>query len=247
MIQVVPIPLAARIGPGDDLVALLLGAIAEAGESLVHGDVLVVAQTPVSKAEGRIVDLADVEPSAEALERAADGGDPRVVEVILRESAEVVRSRGAFIIGRTTHGHVLGSAGVDRSNQDAPDHVTLLPVDPDASARGLRETIRAATGVDVAIVISDSIGRPFRRGTVGVAIGAAGFATVVEHAGRVDDTGREFHSTQVHMGDQLASAAELALGPCGGVPAVLIRGVVLEAGAEGATGGIIDRDKDLFA
>lgn len=247
MIHVVPIPLAARIRPGDDLAALLLGAIADAGETLCDGDVLVVAQKPVSKAEGRIVDLADVEPSPEALERAADGGDPRVVEVILRESAEVVRSRGAFIIGRTAQGHVLGSAGVDRSNQDVPDHVTLLPVDPDASARGLREAIRAATSTDVAIVISDSIGRPFRRGTVGVAIGAAGFATVVEHAGRPDDVGREFHSTQVHMADQLASTAELALGPSGGVPAVLIRGVVLEAGDEGAAGGIIDRDKDLFA
>jgi coenzyme F420-0:L-glutamate ligase/coenzyme F420-1:gamma-L-glutamate ligase len=247
MIRVVPIPLAARIRPGDDLAALLLGAIADAGEVLADGDVLVVAQKPVSKAEGRIVDLADVEPSAEALERAADGGDPRVVEVILRESAEVVRSRGAFIIGRTAQGHVLGSAGVDRSNQDASDHVTLLPVDPDASARGLREAVRVATGADVAIVISDSIGRPFRRGTVGVAIGAAGFATVVEHAGRPDDVGREFHSTQVHTGDQLASAAELALGPSGGVPAVLIRGALLEAGVEGATSGIIDRDKDLFA
>jgi len=247
MIQVVPIPMAARIRPGDDLAALLLGAIADAGEVLADGDVLVVAQKPVSKAEGRIVDLADVEPSPEALDRAADGGDPRVVEVILRESAEVVRSRGAFIIGRTAQGHVLGSAGVDRSNQDAPDHVTLLPVDPDASARELREAVRGATGAEVAIVISDSIGRPFRRGTVGVAIGAAGFATVVEHAGRPDDVGREFHSTQVHMADQLASTAELALGPSGGVPAVLIRGAVLEAGDEGATGGIIDRDKDLFA
>lgn len=247
MIQVVPIPLAARIRPGDDLAALLLGAIADAGEALADGDVLVVAQKPVSKAEGRIVDLADVEPSPEALERAADGGDPRVVEVILRESAEVVRSRGAFIIGRTAQGHVLGSAGVDRSNQDAPDHVTLLPVDPDASARGLRDALCAATGADVAIVISDSIGRPFRRGTVGVAIGAAGFATVVEHAGRPDDVGREFHSTQVHMADQLASTAELALGPSGGVPAAIVRGVLLEAGAEGAAGGIIDRDKDLFA
>jgi coenzyme F420-0:L-glutamate ligase/coenzyme F420-1:gamma-L-glutamate ligase len=181
------------------------------------------------------------------LERAADGGDPRVVEVILRESAEVVRSRGSFIIGRTAQGHVLGSAGVDRSNQDAPDHVTLLPVDPDASARGLREALRAATGADVAVVISDSIGRPFRRGTVGVAIGAAGFATVVEHAGRPDDGGREFHSTQVHMADQLASAAELVLGPSGGVPAAIVRGVALEAGDEGATGGLIDRDRDLFA
>lgn len=247
MIAVIPVPLAARIRPGDDLVALLVGAVAAAGEALVDGDVLVVAQKPVSKAEGRVVDLAGVEPSAEALERARDGGDPRVVEVILRESAEVVRSRGAFIIGRTAQGHVLGSAGVDRSNQDAPDHVTLLPAAPDASARALRDGLRAATGADVAVVISDSIGRPFRRGTVGVAIGAAGFATVVEHAGRVDDVGRPFHSTQVHMGDQLASAAELALGPSGGVPAAIVRGVALEAGAEGAASGIIQRDRDLFA
>ena len=247
MIRVIPIPLAVRIRPGDDLAALLLGAIADAGEALGDGDALVVAQKPVSKAEGRIVDLAEIEPSPAALERAADGGDPRVVEVILRESAEVVRSRGSFIIGRTAQGHVLGSAGVDRSNQDAPDHVTLLPVDPDASARGLREALHAATGADVAVVISDSIGRPFRRGTVGVAIGAAGFATVVEHAGRPDDVGREFHSTQVHLADQLASAAELVLGPSGGVPAAIVRGVVLEAGDEGATGGLIDRDRDLFA
>ena len=248
MIRLVPLPIAERIQPGDDLVALLAAAVVAAGEELQSGDVLVVAQKPISKAEGRIVDLADVEPSAEALAIAAeDDGDARVVEVILRESVEVVRRRGSFIIGRTAQGHVLGSAGVDRSNQDAPDHVTLLPVDPDASARGLREALHAATGADVAVVISDSIGRPFRRGTVGVAIGAAGFATVVEHAGRPDDVGREFHSTQVHMADQLASAAELVLGPSGGVPAAIVRGVVLEAGDEGATGGLIDRDRDLFA
>lgn len=248
MIRVIPIPLAARVRPGDDLAGLLVGAVADAGDALADGDVLVVAQKPVSKAEGRIVDLAQVEPSAEARAIAAEnGGDPRLVEVILRESAEVVRRRGAFIVGRTAQGHVLGSSGVDRSNQDDPDHVTLLPVDPDGSARGLRDALRAGTGADVAVVISDSIGRPFRRGTVGVALGAAGFATVVEHAGRLDDVGRAFHSTQVHMADQLASAAELALGPAGGVPAAIVRGVALEAGAEGAAGGLIERDRDLFA
>jgi len=248
MITVIPVPLATRIRPGDDLAALLVGAVADAGEALADGDVLVVAQKPVSKAEGRIVDLASVTPSAEAAAIAAeDGGDPRLVEVILRESAQVVRRRGSFIVGRSPQGHVLGSSGVDRSNQDAPDHVTLLPVDPDASARGLREALRAVTSTDVAIVISDSIGRPFRRGTVGVALGAAGFATVVEHAGRLDDVGRAFHSTQVHVADQLASAAELALGPAGGVPAAIVRGAVLEAGLEGAATGLIDRDRDLFA
>ncbi len=248
MIRVIPIPLAARIRPGDDLAALLVGAVADAGEALADGDVLVVAQKPVSKAEGRIVDLASVTPSAEAAAIAAeDGGDPRLVEVILRESAQVVRRRGSFIVGRSPQGHVLGSSGVDRSNQDAPDHVTLLPVDPDASARALRDALRAVTGAVVAVVISDSIGRPFRRGTVGVALGAAGLATVVEHAGRLDDVGRPFHSTQVHVADQLASAAELALGPAGGVPAAIVRGAVLESGPEGAATGLIDRDRDLFA
>ena len=248
MIRVIPIPLAARIRPGDDLAALLVGAVADAGEALADGDVLVVAQKPVSKAEGRIVDLASVTPSAEAAAIAAeDGGDPRLVEVILRESAQVVRRRGSFIVGRSPQGHVLGSSGVDRSNQDAPDHVTLLPVDPDASARALRDALRAVTGAEVAVVISDSIGRPFRRGTVGVALGAAGLATVVEHAGRLDDVGRPFHSTQVHVADQLASAAELALGPAGGVPAAIVRGAVLEPGPEGAASGLIDRDRDLFA
>jgi coenzyme F420-0:L-glutamate ligase/coenzyme F420-1:gamma-L-glutamate ligase len=248
VIRVIPIPLAARIRPGDDLAALLVGAVADAGEALADGDVLVVAQKPVSKAEGRIVDLASVTPSAEAAAIAAeDGGDPRLVEVILRESAQVVRRRGSFIVGRSPQGHVLGSSGVDRSNQDAPDHVTLLPVDPDASARALRDALRAVTGAEVAVVISDSIGRPFRRGTVGVALGAAGLATVVEHAGRLDDVGRPFHSTQVHVADQLASAAELALGPAGGVPAAIVRGAVLEPGPEGAATGLIDRDRDLFA
>lgn len=248
MIALVPIPLDGPIAPGDDLAALLLAALEAAGEAPADGDCLVVAQKAVSKAEGRIVDLAGVEPSAEALAIAAeDDGDPRAVEVILRESAEVVRRRGSFIIGRTRDGHVCGSAGVDRSNQNAPDQVTLLPEHPDASAVRLREAVRTTTGAAVAVVVSDSHGRPFRRGTVGVAIGAAGFAPVVEHAGRPDDAGRELHATRVNVADQLAAAAELLLGPYGGVPAVLVRGAVLEAGDEGAADIPIERDRDLFA
>lgn len=245
MIRLVPLPVAGRIEPGDDLVALLLAAVEGAGEQLADGDVLVVAQKAVSKVEGRIVALVDVEPSSAAIAIAAeDDGDPRVVEVVLRESIEIVRRRGSFIIGRTPHGHVCGSAGVDRSNQNASDHVTLLPEDPDDSARRLRADLAAIA--DVAVVISDSFGRPFRRGTTGVAIGAAGFAPVVEHAGRPDDAGRTLHATRVHVADQLASAAELLLGPYGGVPAVLIRGAVLEPGTEGASDGVIPADRDLF-
>lgn len=248
MIRLVPLPVEGRIEPGADIAALLLAALAEAGEGLADGDAIVVAQKPISKAEGRIVDLADVEPSAEARAIASeDDGDPRVVEVILRESTAIVRRRGSFIIGRTPGGHVCGSAGVDRSNQNAPDQVTLLPEDPDASARRLRDALRSATDADVALVISDSHGRPFRRGTVGVAIGVAGLEPVVEHAGEPDDAGRPLQTTRVHVADQLASAAELLLGPYGGVPAVLIRGAALEPGTGSATDGVIEPDRDLFA
>jgi coenzyme F420-0:L-glutamate ligase/coenzyme F420-1:gamma-L-glutamate ligase len=244
--RLVALPSARRVQPGDDLVAILLEGIAAAGEALVDGDVLVVAQKPVSKAEGRIVALAGISPSAEALAIAAEGGDPRVVEAILRESDGVVARRGSFLVCRTRHGHVCGSAGVDRSNQDGVDLVTLLPEDPDATARRLRAAIAEATGAEVGIVISDSFGRPFRRGTVGVAIGVAGFAPVVAYAGRLDDAGRPFRTTAVHVADQLASAADLLLGPAGGVPAVLVRGAPLEAGDEGAAGTAIRPDRSLF-
>jgi len=236
-LQVVGLTGIGEIRPGDDLVEAIAAALTTApwpdGTSGVRdGDIVVVTSKIVSKAEGRIVPDAERDAALDA---------ETTVVVAVKQTP-----RGETRIVRTRHGLVLAAAGIDASNAPA-GHVLLLPVDPDASARGRREAIRAATSTDVAIVISDSIGRPFRRGTVGVAIGAAGFATVVEHAGRPDDVGREFHSTQVHMADQLASTAELALGPSGGVPAVLIRGVVLEAGDEGAAGGIIDRDKDLFA
>lgn len=248
MIAYIPIPLADPIRPGDDLAALLLDAIAAAGEDLRAGDVLVVAQKPVSKAEGRIVDLAGVEPSQEALAYAAeDGGDPRVVEVILRESEAIVRRRGSFIVARTRHGFVCGSAGVDRSNQDQVDHVTLLPEEPDASARRLRERLEAAAGVQIAVVISDSFGRPFRRGTTGVAVGVAGLEPVVEFVGSPDDTGRPFHSTRVHIADQLAAGADLLLGPRGRVPAVLVRGAPITPGAGASADGVIPPERDLFA
>ena len=248
MIRLVPLPVAGAIAPGADIARLLGDAVSAAGETLQAGDVIVVAQKPISKAEGRIVDLTDIEPSARAREIAAeDDGDARVVEVILRESVQIVRRRGSFIIGRTRDGHVCGSAGVDRSNQNAPDQVTLLPEDPDASARRLGQALEEATGTRVAVVISDSHGRPFRRGTVGVAIGASGFEPVVEHAGRLDDAGRTLMATRVHVADQLASAAELLLGPYGGVPAVLIRGVSLEPGTRGAADGVIEPERDLFA
>lgn len=253
--QLIPLPLEQEIRRGDDLVALLTGAVAAVAEELRDGDVLVVAQKPVSKAEGRVVELADVVPSDEALAIVAeDGGDARVVEVILREAATVVRRRGAFIVARTRHGFVCGSAGVDRSNQAGEDRVTLLPEDPDATARRLCEGIGQQTGAAVGIVISDSFGRPFRQGTVGVAVGVAGFAPLVEFVGEEDDAGRPFHSTRVHVADQIAAAADLLMGPRGRVPAVLVRGAPIDpdagsgdAAAGGAAATVIPPERDLFA
>ncbi len=192
-----------------------------------------VAQKAVSKVEGRVVALADVEPSAQAVAIAGDESDPRKVELVLRESVAIVRRRGAFLVTETPHGLVCAASGVDLSNAGGRERAVLLPVDPDASARGLREAIRAAAGADVAVVVTDSHGRPFRRGTTGVAIGCAGLAPLVSMAGAPDDGGRPFEGTELHVADQLASAADLLMGPAGGIPAVLVRGLRWAPGRRG--------------
>ena len=163
---------------------------------------------------------------------------------MLRESRSIVRRRGAFLVCETLHGHICASAGVDRSNASGPGRAILLPVDPDASARRLRAAL--APRADVAIVITDSFGRPFRRGTTGVALGVAGLAPVVRLAGTLDSAGRRLENTEVHVADAIASMAELVLGQVGGVPAVLVRGLAFAAGDEGAVAGLIPGERDLF-
>ncbi len=236
MITILPVTGLPEVCVGDDVAALVGGAV-----ELFPGDVLVVAQKVVSKAEGRCVVLADVVASAEALAIAGGTEDPRYVEVVLRESRRIVRRRGALLICETHHGFVCASAGVDRSNAGGGDLAILLPRDPDASARG----IRTALG-DVAVIISDSFGRPFRQGIAGVAIGCAGLEPVVSHIGTPDDGGRAFAGTTVHVADELAAAADLVIGPMGRVPAAVIRGYRYRAGDGEARRTVMPIERDLF-
>jgi coenzyme F420-0:L-glutamate ligase/coenzyme F420-1:gamma-L-glutamate ligase len=239
-----------EVAPGDDLVGLIAAALRTADIGLREDDVLVVTQKVVSKAEGRVVDLRTVEPSARARDWARRWGkDARQVELVLRESAEVVRwADGGLIIGRTRHGFVCANAGVDLSNVGGGESATLLPEDPDASARGLREGLAARAGVAPGIVISDSFGRPWRNGIVNVAIGAAGIEPLIDLRGTPDAQGRVMHSTIIAVADELASAADLAGGKTGQRPVVLVRGYRHEAvdGGRGASSLVMDRAQDLF-
>jgi len=198
-----------ELDAGDDLAALLVEAAERIG-GLEPGDVLVVAQKAVSKVEGRVVDLANVEPTERARELAGDG-DPRRVEVILREAREVVRSRPPLVITETQHGFVCASAGVDASNAKGPDTLVLLPLDPDASAGRLRERIAELTGVSVGVVVSDSFGRAWRQGTTDVALGVAGLEALRDFRGKRDGVGYEMHATQIAVADEIAGAAELVM------------------------------------
>jgi coenzyme F420-0:L-glutamate ligase/coenzyme F420-1:gamma-L-glutamate ligase len=234
-----------EVRPGDDLAGLL----AAAAGRLADGDVLVVAHKVVSKAEGRVVDLASVHPGERALKLAAEHGkDARVVEVILGESAEIVRSRPGEMICRTHHGYVCANAGVDASN--AADGLVLLPRDPDASARALRRRLRELTGVAPAIVVTDSFGRAWRVGQCDVAIGVAGLAPVDDWRGRVDAGGRRLDATLVAVADEAAAAADLARRKDSREPAVLVRGLEHHVGVAdgpGAAALIRARNEDLFA
>ena len=233
------------VGPGDDLAALLCAA---AG-LLVAGDLLVVAHKVVSKAEGRTVALADVTPGERATALAAEHGkDPRLVEVILGESTEIVRSRPGVLICRTRHGFVCANAGVDASNA-AAGQLILLPPDPDASARALRARIRELTGVAPAIVIADSFGRAWRIGQCDVAIGIAGLAAVEDWRGRADASGRPLEATVIAIADAAAAAADLARRKDSHEPAVLVRGLERHVGDDdgpGAAALVRARDEDLF-
>jgi coenzyme F420-0:L-glutamate ligase / coenzyme F420-1:gamma-L-glutamate ligase len=237
VITVLPLEGIPEIEEGDDLARLLADAAARMG-GFETGDVLVVAQKAVSKAEGRVVALADIEPSEEARAHAGDG-DPRHVEVILRQTVRVVRSRPPLVIAETRHGFVCASAGVDASNAPGADTVVLLPVDPDASARALHERL------GVALIVSDSFGRPFRHGTTDVAIGVAGLPPLRDLRGTRDRSGYELKTTQIAIADEIAGAAELVMGKADGIPAAIVRGLQLE-GDGSARELVMPPDRDLF-
>ena len=244
-VRVIGLPGIPELEKGDDLGQLLADACARVG-GLEHGDVVVVAQKAVSKAEGRIVRLDEVEPSPRAVELAGEEGDPRQVEVILSESAEVVRSRPPLVIARTKHGFVCASAGVDASNAKGPGTVILLPLDPDASAAALRERLTTLTGVAHGVIVSDSFGRAWRQGTTDVALGIAGLAALRDLRGSYDATGYELRSTMIAVADEIAGAAELVLGKSTGVPAAIVRG--LDAAGEGVGRDLVmPRERDLFS
>jgi coenzyme F420-0:L-glutamate ligase/coenzyme F420-1:gamma-L-glutamate ligase len=224
---------------GDDLASM----IAERAQ-LEDGNVLVVAQKAISKIEGRIVRLDEVEPSAEARELAGDG-DPRRIEVVLREAQRVVRTRGSLVIAETRHGFICASAGVDASNAPEPGTLVLLPVDPDASAAQLRVRLHELTGREVGVVVSDSFGRPWRQGTTDVAIGAAGVEALRDLKGKRDPTGYELRSTVIAIADEIAGAAELVMGKLDRTPVAIVRG--LDAAGDGSARELVmPAERNLF-
>ena len=240
----VPLEGIPELCPGDDL-ALALHEAAERAGGLADGDVVVVAQKAVSKVEGRVVRLVDVEPSARAVELAGLDGDPRHVEVILRESVRVVRVRPPLVIAETRHGFVCASAGVDASNAPEAGTLVLLPLDPDASARRLRDRLVGLASVEVGVVVSDSFGRAWRQGTTDVALGVAGLAPLRDLRGALDAGGRELQSTQIAVADEIAGAAELVLGKSRGIPAARVRGADVR-GDGSASELVMPRERDLF-
>lgn len=240
MISIHPVAGLPEIREGDDLGAMIAAAI-----ELEDGDVVVVAQKVVSKAEGRVVSLADVEASGRALELAGTVSDPRKLEVILRETKRIVRSRGALVIAETHHGFVCASAGVDASNAPEAGTLVLLPLDSDASARRIRRSIGEHASTTVGVIVSDSFGRPFRKGTTDVAIGVAGLGPLLDLRGTADRAGYLMRSSQVALADEIAGAADLVRGKADGIAAVVVRGV--NAPGDGAASElVIHSERDLF-
>jgi coenzyme F420-0:L-glutamate ligase/coenzyme F420-1:gamma-L-glutamate ligase len=238
-LRVIPVHGLPEVGEGDDIAALIAAAA-----KLQDGDVIVVAHKVVSKAEGRVVRLDDIEPSPQACDL-ADGEDPRRLEVILRESARLVRTRPPLVIAETRHGFVCASAGVDASNAPEPNMLVLLPKDPDASAARLRDRLRELAGAEVAVIVSDSFGRPWRQGTTDVAIGCAGLQPLHDLHGHRDAAGYELHATVIAVADELAAAAELVRGKLDRVPAAVIRGFA-SSGEGTARELVIPPERDLF-
>jgi coenzyme F420-0:L-glutamate ligase / coenzyme F420-1:gamma-L-glutamate ligase len=235
-----------EIAPGDDLVRLIVEATRAQETPLRGGDLVVVSQKIVSKAEGRLLRLDSITPSTVAANLAAGvGRDPRLVEVILRESRRIVRMDRGIIVAETHHGWVCANAGVDQSNVDA-ESVALLPEDPDRSARALRDGLRARTGLELAVLITDTFGRPWREGLTNIALGVAGFSPLRSYLGERDPAGRPLQATVLALGDELASAAEPVMGKLDRIPVAIVRGLALPPGDEGSKPLLRDPARDLF-
>ncbi len=245
-IEVIPLLGIPEIRKGADLVDMILRALERIGVEPLDGDIFVVKQKVVSKAEGRVVALKSVRPGRRAKALAEEQGkDPRLVELILRESVRVVRAGHGVIITQTKHGFVCANSGIDQSNV-GEGYAALLPVDPDRSARKIRRGLEGASGRGLAVVVTDTFGRPWRRGQTDVAIGCSGIAPLVPYAGRKDAYGYELRVTEPAVVDEIAGAAELATGKLGGVPAAVVRGVKYAKSEDGAKSLVMSRERDLF-
>jgi coenzyme F420-0:L-glutamate ligase/coenzyme F420-1:gamma-L-glutamate ligase len=249
-IAVIPIPGLPLVMPGMDLGQLLGDAIEAARVGVKDADVVVVCQKVVSKAEGAVVALADVEASPFARTVAAQGEeprDPRALEVVLRESRRIVRNDRGHLIAETRHGWICANAGVDQSNGVAPDVLTLLPADADASAARLREALEARFAKRLAVLVTDTFGRPWRQGLVEVAIGCAGMEPLLDLRGDTDLLGRTLHATVVAVADEVAAAAGLVMAKGSGVAAAIVRGATFRPGAGGAAAALVrPREFDLL-
>jgi coenzyme F420-0:L-glutamate ligase / coenzyme F420-1:gamma-L-glutamate ligase len=235
-----------EVRPGDDVARLVVDAAARQLTPVATGDVIVLSQKILSKSENRLLRLSEITPSTMAATFAAElGRDPRLIEVILRESRRIVRMDRGVLVTETRHGWVCANAGVDQSNVDA-DMVALLPQDPDRSARAFRDAVRAATGHGVHVIVADTFGRPWREGLVNIAIGVAGFAPLRSYLGERDPAGRPLQATILAIADELAAAAEPVMGKLDRIPAVIVRGLPLAPGEEGSKALLRDPARDIF-
>lgn len=250
-ITYVAVPGLPLINPGDDLAALVVDALKAERLRLISGDIVVVAQKVISKAENRYVELKDVRPSERARSLADQTGkDPRYIEVALSESAEVVKHRRNILILAHRLGFVMANAGIDQSNiehADGEERVLLLPRDPDRSAAALKVRLDAAFAADVGVIINDSFGRPWRNGVVGVALGVAGLPSLLDMIGAPDLFGRPMQVTEIAVADEIAAGASLLMGQAAeGLPVVVVRGLTFDAAARPASALVRPRERDLF-
>lgn len=245
-LQVIPLLGIPEVEPGADLVALILASLRRSRVRLANGDILVVKQKIVSKAEGRLVNLDLVRPGEIAFQLGREHGkDPRLVEVVLGEAARLVRVGHGVIITETRHGFTCANSGVDKSNV-RDGYVALLPQDPDRSARLIRRAIEKRTRRRIAVLVTDTFGRPWRRGQTDVAIGCSGMKPVYSYRGKTDSYGYSLKVTEPAVADEVASAAELVIGKLSRIPAAVVRGVTYHRGGGSAKELIIDKELDLF-
>jgi coenzyme F420-0:L-glutamate ligase/coenzyme F420-1:gamma-L-glutamate ligase len=229
-VEVIPVTGIPEVGPGDDVATLIIVAINDSGLTLENGDVLVVTHKIVSKAEGRLISVSD---------------DAAYRQAVAAEAVSILRRRGDLIIAQTRHGFICANAGVDRSNVTG-DRAVLLPLDPDRSAHSLRKKITHHCGFDIPVIISDTFGRPWRRGQTDVAIGISGLAATDDQRGQPDANGRIMEATEVAVADEIAAAADLAMGKARRVPAAIVRGVDWPRGAGRATDLVRPAEEDMF-